>query len=82
MSRPGVPDVDGDPNSRAEANSRYLKELREDLESLRDGMERSFHNVEEHLEEQHGEIQRLEQKIRRIELFIGEFGAAKEDERR
>lgn len=79
MSRPGVPDVDGDPNSRAEANSRYLKELREDLESLRDGMERSFHNVEEHLEEQHRERNRLEQRIKRIELFIGEFGVGKDE---
>ena len=77
---PRVPDVDGTPSSRPEANSLGVKSLRGDLEDLRGGVTQSFRNVEDELEELHRRISHLEQRVRANELYIGE-DAATEDER-
>lgn len=70
--KPGVPDVNGTPSSRPEANSLGIKHLRGDLEDLRDGVTTSFHNVEDEIEELHRKIGRIESRLEYAELYIGE----------
>ena len=70
---PKVPDVDGSPTSRSEANSLRIQRMEEDVFE-------SLERVEEALNELHRRIDRNEQRIRRLELYIGEFGAGDDDE--
>lgn len=73
QQEPQIPDVDGTPTSRPEANTRKIKTVERETEE-------ALLRVEELLEQTHERIDQVEQDIRRIELYIGEFGAGDRDE--